>query len=300
MQQDENKYYVKLNNEYIKGDLKLTSKELAIMILLCQTKNLNNQSIFTIQYLMDKLGYECESNPSRNLKFIRDILIQLEKDGILRFYKDIIESKDNLVQAKTLNRSKYCIATDDMLPQEYTMLYNQDIENIIEYCNNNPLDRYKLLHLYTYICCHISNNKQNENYKLCYMTINKLSEELEFRNETIYKYLDALDDKLKIIYHDYAGYGYTNNIIKSQVTHYCRYEDKEILNNKLNEIRKDKNIKESNYEKRKLIHKKISVKQKINYLKNKENKNTITDIENEKLEQLKDEYENINTNILNL
>lgn len=284
-----------INKEYVKGDLKLTSNELTIMILLCQTKTLKNQSIFTLKYLMEQLGYET-GNISRTQDKIKKILIQLEKDGILRYYNTTLEKSVNNIKANKIGRNDLIFATDDIEPTEFVMLYDKDIKAIIDYSNNHKADLYKLLHMYTYICSCINNNKQDENYKLCYMTLNTLIKEMEMSNNTILKYLDILDEELKIIKHDYAGYKYRDkNGIKCNTTHFCRYEDGEILNTRLRKIRQENNLKVSTVEERNKVKKKISIKGQITRLEKKEKYNILTEKDIDRLSLLREEYKKLKT-----
>ena len=95
------------------------------------------------------------------------------------------------------------------------------------------------------------------------------------------------------MYHDDAVYGYSNKKVKKATTYFSRYKDKELLKNRLNGIRAEKSLKESNKKSRDTIKKKISIKQKINVLKKKESSNKITDKEKEKLNQLEEEYKTL-------
>ena len=287
--------FTMINKEYVKGDLKLTSNELTIMILLCQTKTVKNQSIFTLKYLMEQLGYET-GNISRTQDKIKKILIQLEKDGILRYFNTTLEQDKNNIKANKIGRNDLIFATDDIEPDEFVILYDKDIKAIIDYSNNHKADLYKLLHMYTYICSCINNNKQDDNYKLCYMTLNTLIKEMEMSNNTILKYLDVLDKELKIIKHDYAGYKYISKTeVKCNITHFSRYDDREILNNKLNRIRQEVGFKESTPEMRNYVKKKISIKNKISRLEKKEKKDILTEKDANKLLSLREEYKKLKT-----
>lgn len=276
-----------INNEYIKGDLQLTSKELTIWILLSQNKTVKNQCIFTLQWLANKLGQT--NNSTRKINNIKDILISLEQDNILKYYNDTVEDDCNRVQATDIGRNDLIYTTDDLVPTEYAIVYDDDIRAIMNYCNNNKVDTYGMINLYTYIMGSINNNEKDENYKLCYMAIKTLARELQLSETTILKYLGVLDD-IEIIKHDYAGYGYNNNKVKTSITYFSRYKDREILNNRLIKTRTDKKLKDSNRESRDKVKKKISLKQKINILKKKEEGNKITDKEREKMKELKKEY----------
>jgi|GEM_PF-6440793 len=279
-----------INNEYIKGDLQLTSKELTIWILLSQNKTVKNQCIFTLQWIANKLGQT--NNSTRKINNIKDILIYLEQDNILKYYNDTVEEDSNRVQATDIGRNDLIYTTDDLVPTEYAIVYDDDIRAIMTYCNNNKVDTYGMINLYAYIMASINNNEKDENYKLCYMAIKTLTRELQLSETTILKYLKVLDE-IEIIKHDYAGYGYNDNKVKNETTYFSRYKDRKLLEGRLIKIRKEKNITESTPIARDKVKKKISLKQKINILKKKEEENKITDKEREELRQLKQEYDKL-------
>jgi len=103
------------------------------------------------------------------------------------------------------------------------------------------------------------------------------------------KYIDVLREN-KLLYYNNVGYKIVNGEYRMTNTYYCRYEDKELLENRLNTIKQTKNIITMNKSDKIKTNNKRSLKQRINKLNNKLNK---TDEEIETLKLLQEEYEQL-------
>lgn len=282
--------FTRIPNQYIKyikdKDYEvLSSNDLLIFILLMQNINSKGISIFNIKWLCDKLGTTIKNR--KRIKSLKNTLDNLEfeyyNDNLLKIklnQRDTINDKNSLIFAK------FNIEIDD----NFTKIEDWEIDAILEYCNTNTIDKALITHLYTYIVSCINNNESDEEYGLAYPKIETIEQELEISRNTIIKYIDILNE-LKIITNNYVGYRITNGKIKMTNTYYCRYRDKELLDNYINKLKKNKDNNSIDNEKKNKINLKRSLKQKINRLDKKENR---TEEENNKLQKLLDEYKTIN------
>jgi DNA-binding transcriptional MocR family regulator len=177
----------------------------------------------------------------------------------------------------------------DSLEDNFTMIYDNEIDFILDYCKSNKINKYLIIHLYLYILSCINNNKQDEDYKLAYPKIETMANELEISENTVLKYIDILKAN-KLIYYNNVGYKIVNGEYRMTNTYYCRNEDIELLNNRLDKIKQTKNITIMNKSDKVKTNNKRSVKQKINKLINKLNK---TEEEIERLKLLQEEYEQL-------
>jgi biotin operon repressor len=177
----------------------------------------------------------------------------------------------------------------DSFEDNFTVIYDNEVDFLLKYCKSNKINKYLIINLYLYILNCINNNKQDEDYMLCYPSIEKIAEELNISENTVLKYIYILKEN-KLLYYNNVGYKIVNGEYKMTNTYYCRYENKDLLENKLNNIKQTKNITMMNKSDKIKINNKRSLKQKINKLKNKLNK---TEDEIEKLKLLQEEYEQL-------
>lgn len=283
--------FTRIPNRYIKylKDINyeiLSSNDLLILILLMQNINSKGISIFNLKWLCDKLGTTIKNR--KRIKSLENTLNELD----FEYYCDnSLEIKLNPSEIMKNDKNSLIFAKSNIdIDDNFTKLEDWEVYRILEYCNKNTIDKALIVHLYTYIVSCINNNESDEEYGLAYPKIETMELELEISKNTILKYIDVLDE-LKIITSNYVGYRITNGKIKMTNTYYCRYRDKELLDNYINKLKKNKDNNSIDNEKKNKINLKRSLKQKINKLNEKENK---TKEENNKLQKLLAEYETLN------
>ena len=134
-------------------------------------------------------------------------------------------------------------------------------------------------------------DEKTEDQLLCYPSIENISEETEVSENTVLKYINILNE-LNILVFDYAGYRVLiEGKIKNGKMFYARCEDEEILLNRLRKERENNGFIKINKRMKDKSNLKKSIKQKINILEKKEN---LTNIEVDKLENLKLFYDDLN------
>jgi len=287
----DNDTFIMIDNKYIRNNEDiLTSEQLTILVLITMNLSCKGAYIFSITWLLDILNYSRSND--RKIKDIKEILQQFINDNIMIFYTNILTDDNILTDILNIDKNDllYCYIED---ATNFTLIYDREIIELTDIANKHKLNTYSLIHLIIYIYSFIDNNEQDEDYKLCYPSYSKINEDIELSESTITKYLDILQ-QYKIIACDYAGFKETTKgQIKNSKMFYCRYQDKELLITRINNYRaKEGFIKQNKLSKNK-SNLKRSLKQIINNLKEKENKNLITTIEKERLKLLQEEYKNI-------
>lgn len=279
--------FTTIDNNYIKGNDTLSANELTILTIISMNKTVKNQYIFTLKHILALLG--TTNNPSRKLKEIRQTLLTFEQNNILEYYNATIENDKTKLDINTVDKNDLIFATDNVLLAEgFTQIYDDEVLKILKLQDVNTNE---LLTLYLYILSYINYNQQSEDYKLCFVSYDNIVDNLGLTKPTISKYIQMLTDN-DLLRCDYAGFK-TNNGFKNEIMYYSRYEDEQLLITRLNNIRKDKTIVPLNNKNKNILNLKRSIKQKINRLKKKEQNNTITNTEREKLKQLEEEHKTL-------
>lgn len=194
------KLFTKKNKKdnVICGDIKINEKEyddriVSIMCYLSINKNIKNICGTSIE----KIIRFCDMKPNRakgqtNDKF-RQSLIYLVKKGY--FVTDVPIEKVKLKENIEF--------TLPIINDNFSMLYEEDLINIINYCKSNKTSSTKLLTFFAYINQgmhkpenHSCGNSQARVYYPSYSTISKRT---GTKDNTITKYIDILQNELKII-----------------------------------------------------------------------------------------------------
>lgn len=279
--------FTTIDNNYIKGNNILSANELTILTIISMHKTVKNQYIFTLKHILNLLG--TTNNPSRKLKEVRQILLSFEQNNILEYYNATIETDKTKLDINTVDKNDLIFATDNVLLAEgFTQIYDDEVLKILKLQDANTNE---ILTLYLYILSYINYNQQSEDYKLCFVSYDNIVDNIGLTKPTISKYIQILTDN-NLLRCDYAGFKTTNGF-KNEIMYYSRYEDEQLLIARLNNIRKDKTIVPLNNKNKNILNLKRSIKQKINRLKKKEQNNTITNTEREKLKQLEEEHKTL-------
>lgn len=284
----ENKYTI-IPNEFISGDNKLESDKLFLLAILLQGRNSKDICYFNVKYLCKRLN-TTTSNTNRT-KYIINTLKYFQDNQIF-FFSDEPDCSDEVYIEKELNQDKTSIYFAEVYHEingNFTIIRDQEIKDILNLCEEYKLDKYKTIHMYLYILSFISENKQDETYKLSYPSINKISEVVDISEFTVLKYINILKEQ-NILYYDCVGYKIVNGKYKMTNTYYCRTEDKELLDTFIQNKKHDKGVTAMTKKDKNKTNQKRSLKQKINKLCNRKNK---TNEEMELLEQLTKEYEEL-------
>jgi hypothetical protein len=282
--------FTKIPNDYINGEKKLESDKLFLLTILLQGRTPNDVCFLSVRYLCNRLN-TTTGNTNRT-KYIIDTLKYFQEHEIL-FFSDENECEDKIDIDETIKQNKMDIFFAELyndMDNNFTMLYHKELNTILEYCNNNKIDKYIMVHLYLYIIRLIENNEQAEKYKLSFPKIESIAEVVDISENTVLKYLKVLKDDMKLLYYNSVGYKIVNGKYKATNMYYCRIEDKELLDYRIKNEQKDKGIISLDKQSKNKINNKRSLKQKINILNKKIDK---TDEEIIKLKQLEEEYKQI-------
>lgn len=284
-----NNLYTKIPNEFIRDEQKLKSDKLLLLVMLFQGINVKDISYFNVKYLCKRLN-TTTSNINRT-KYIINTLKYFQDNKIFAFSDKPDATNDINIEIE-LNKDKtgiyfaelYCKTQD-----KFTIIKDQEIELILDICERNKLDKYKMLHVCLYIFSCINFNEQDEEYKLARPSINTIADVIDISENTALKYIQALKDK-NILHYDCIGYKIVNGKYKMTNTYYSRAEDREILNKFIQKKKQEVGVNVMTLKDKNKTNQKRSLKQKINKLNNKEIKSE-KDIE--LLKQLTEEYEQI-------
>jgi hypothetical protein len=283
-------YFTKIPNDFIKGDIELNAKELTIATLLLETRNGKDICMFTLKWLYKKLNIADKNTYSQ--KEIKSILKMFSDEEIFFYHEDIDSDDEESLDINSIGKSDLIFAElyNDMV-DNFTIIKDKDVKDIIKYSNNNRIDTFSLLTTYTYICSCINNNEQCEDYLLCFPSLINISENVNITEKTVLKYIDILKE-LNIFVFDYAGYKVLyDGKIKNGKMFYTRVENEQILLNKLQKEREEHGYISISKRFKDKSNLKRSIKQKINDLEKKEEINLI---ENEQLILLKEKYNELN------
>jgi biotin operon repressor len=281
----ENKY-IMIPNDFIDGEKKLNSDKLLLLTILLQGRTGADTCLFSIRYLCRRLN-TTTGNTNRT-KFIIDTLKYFQDKDIL-FFSDTIECDNEINIEKVTKQNKMDVFFSELQHEigKFTKLYYNELKIILDYCNNNKVDKYLITHLYLYIIRLIETNADAETYKLSYPSIEKMATFLNISENTVLKYIKALRENMTLLYYDNVGYRIVNGKYKATKTYYCRMDDKEFLDNRISIENKDKSITPLNKKEKSKINNKRSLKQKINNLTKKLNK---SEEEMEELKSLEKQY----------
>ncbi len=281
--------YTKIPNEFIWGNNKLESDKLFLLTILFQGRTMKDISYFNVKYLCKRLS-TTTSNINRT-KYIINTMKYFQDNKIFAF-SDKPDTSNDIDIEQELNKDKTGIYFAELyysMDGKYTIIKDQEIELILNICENNKLDKYKMFHMYLYILSCINNNETDEEYKLARPSLNTISNVVDISETTILKYIEVLNSE-NILYYDCVGYKIVNGKYKMTNTYYCRIENKELLDKLIQKKKQEVDINVLTSKDKNKTNKKRSLKQKINKLYKKENK---TDKDIELLKQLTEEYEQI-------
>ena len=283
------KKYTIIPNEYILGENKLESNKLFLLMILLQGKSSKDICFLSIKYLCKRLN--TNTGNTNRTKYIIDTLKYFQDKQIF-FFSDSCHCNNEINIEQETQKDKTDIFFAEVytkIDEKFTIIYDEEIDNILELCKQQKIDKYNIIHLYLYILSFINNNEQDELYKLCYPSIETISNALQLSEYTILKYIKALKDS-NILYYDSIGYKIVNGEYRMTNTYYSRMEHKDKLDYFINNKRQDKGIIPMNTNDKNTTNMKRSLKQKINKLIKKENK---TEKEIIKLKSLQEQYEKL-------
>lgn len=265
----------------------LTPKELTALSLILMHDNVREQSIFTIDNIIKLMNLK---STSREQKFIKDLLQKLKDSYYIELYSNpqiIEENKINDISSINKNDFVYMAKTEKMrLDDNFTLLYDEEIFKILNYLKE-PINNYSMLQLFSYLIKSISNNALNDDYLLCYPSYKDMNDKFGLSESTISKYIDILQE-INLIRCDYTGIEQlASGKIKNTKMYYCRAKDEQALIDKIEYERKEKGFIKLNKKSKDDSNLKRSITQRINYLENKLNNNTITEAETITLKELK-------------
>lgn len=265
----------------------LTPKELTALSLILMHDNVREQSIFTIDNIIKLMNLK---STSREQKFIKDLLLKLKDSHYIELYSNpqIIEEYIlNDINSINKNDFIYMTKTEKMrLDDNFTLLYDKEIFKILNYLKE-PINNYSMLQLFSYLIKSISNNALNDDYLLCYPSYKDMNDKFGLSESTISKYIDILQE-INLIRCDYTGIEQlASGKIKNTKMYYCRAKDEQALIDKIEYERKEKGFIKLNKKSKDDSNLKRSITQRINYLENKLNNNTITESEMVTLRELK-------------
>lgn len=256
-------------------------------MLILMHDNLREQSIITIDNIINLMNLK---STSREQKFIKDLLQKLKDSYYIELYSNpqiIEENKINDISSINKNDFVYMAKTEKMrLDDNFTLLYDKEIFKILNYLKE-PINNYSMLQLFSYLIKSISNNALNDDYLLCYPSYKDMNDKFGLSESTISKYIDILQE-INLIRCDYTGIEQlASGKIKNTKMYYCRAKDEQALIDKIEYERKEKGFIKLNKKSKDDSNLKRSITQRINYLENKLNNNTITESEMITLRELK-------------
>lgn len=282
--------FIKIPNTYIDGDDILEPDKLFLLILLFQSKSSRDICIFSVRQLCTRLN-TTTGNTNRT-KYIINTLKYFQNNQIFFFSDEYDCSNEINIEEYTIKSKIDLYYAEEYIDKQgtFTMLYDKEFNKIINYCNNNKVDKYLMLKLFLYIVRKINNNEKDEDYKLCYPSILKIAEVLKISETTVLKYIKILRDELELLYYDNVGYKIVNGKYKATNIFYSKMKDKDYVIQRIKKEQENKSVTSLDKPTKNKLNQKRSIKQKINILIKKQNR---TDEENAKLNELQLLYEEL-------
>lgn len=272
--------FITIDKKYINI---LTREELSIFVITQLFSNKSDVSRFQLKDIYNFLNISNTNTKTKDT--IKNILKSLKNKEVLFFGKDFnCEKELNLDLVTNRNSDIYCELFYE-IGENFCILYINDLLKIFSYISKNNIDRYSFIYLYCFILSYINYNKENEYYKLAFPSLSTIEEETTLSKNTILKYIDIYKS-INILSCEYIGYNKKNN--SNTKMYYCRKCDEELLYKMLN----SQNTNNIVSDKKVLMNKKRSIKQRINNLELKITRNAKNDSKDiDLLKKLKEEYE---------
>lgn len=278
--------YTRLPYNIVIGDDALITQQQVIITLILLNKGYKDAIPFNISMILDLLNIKKTS--TNTITNIINNLQELEEYNLLTYYDTT--TLTNKINIKEANNNKIIYAKLENEIDSFIMLYDEDIYKILNYSKRHKIDKYNLLGIYIYIMSCINKDQANEDYLLCYPSYERIASELNIISNTINSYIKVLKE-LKIIYYDYAGYKETNKgKIKNSNMFYCRYKDKNILIDRVNNIALKEGYIKVNNKSKNTSNEKRSIKMKLNNLNKKGN---LTEEEKKLKKELENNYKKL-------
>lgn len=276
-------YFIKVPNEFLgrgkEDNLKMSSMAVTLYMLFYKDLNIRGLCKLNVKELMDLTGIK--STGTRQINQIKDSLEELHRLGIFKYNKDIksVPIGQN-IYAELLIR----------IDEDFTILYDDELYCILNYCKDKKIRKYDLIRVYTYLLSYIYENDRADS-KYSYFTYDKVIRDLhksslEISENTIISYKEIYNE-LELIYVNTNGYKIIEGNYRNEPSCHCRYEYKDILENIINQNTKDNRIKILNDNNKEKGNKKRSIKSQINNLMKKRNK---TNEDNIRLKELEEKY----------
>lgn len=269
-------------------------KSFVVYSLLLRNSTIRNTVIFNLKTLFDTLNITDKntvgmSEIKNTLEKLNDNLLTIYIDtkcsNKVKFKKD--DDKINLFFGdKKIDKNTLLYATlnEDQPKHKFFMVFDNEIDKILEHCKGKTLSKYELITYFSYICCSF-----NTETKVCYPSIEYISAITLLDESTILRYNKLLEE-IGVLLIGNAGMNKKNNKYENESNIYARPEDKEKFEKELEERQKkvDKAInrkdKEANQDKQR------SLKQKINKYKKGIDIDDITEQEWNELNEIEREY----------
>ncbi|MHB9924614.1 hypothetical protein [Clostridium botulinum] len=260
-----NDFFVQISNNMLIEDRNLESnyllsnESLLIYILVCKTMTIRNYCTFSINRLFDFL--EVNRNQTKMLDKIKSCLLELKKANIFSYYEDIDLKEEVNDVGKFKKGEVYYVQLDYVFDNNFFIVYDDEIKEILDYCKGKKnIDKFKLTGYFCYLVMRM--NKEN---KLCYPSFDKIEFDVGIGVKAIMSYNNILKE-IKLIDYINGGYRIVKGKVKQDVNYYCRYEDRECLEEYAKRFKEDNNLKSQTTSGKKKSNKKRSLKQKFNHL----------------------------------
>lgn len=153
-------------NVHIRFDDKLESDKLLLYLMLMQNRTTKDICIFSIRQLCNRLNTTTRN--SNRTKYIIDTLKYFEDKEILCF-SDSYNCKNEIKIEEYTNENKIDILYAELINEidgDFTIIYDNEVDMILELCQQKNINKYNIIHLYLYILSFIkANNSRNVRLK---------------------------------------------------------------------------------------------------------------------------------------
>ena len=192
---------------------------------------------------------------------IRNCLLELKEMNIFRYYQDFYLEKEITDISKLKKGEIYYAQLNYVFDNSFFVVYDNEIRKILDYCKGKRnIDKFKLAGYFCYLIMRM--NKEN---KICYPSFDKIEFDVGIGIRAIMSY-NAILKEIKLIDYINGGYRVVRGKVKQDVNYYCRYEDRECLEEYSKRFKEDNSLKSQTNSEKKKSNKKRSLKQKINHL----------------------------------
>ncbi len=196
---------------------------------------------------------------------IKDTIIHMDEKLITIYEDNSCKKKLDISDFKNSN-IYYAKLHREVLKEKFFIMYDEEIDNIIDIAVNNNISRDDIFTQFAYYCKSFGGDNTQDNYKVCFPSVETIKRNTFIPDGTVKRYNKLLKEN-EIILIDNAGMNKKEMKYENTSNVYSRFEDKEYLDKYMEIAKKKVKIKNNKLIDKELQDKQRKLKQLINQYK---------------------------------